>query len=464
MADFIKEFGVGVLNADITSIQQNGNQVLDTLSVLNDLNDVTITAAASTNVIVRNVGNTAWVNDRVDFGTQIKMKPANRGYFDFAGTLTTALPAAYLAGNTAYPPIGAHTASRLWINTTAKIVFFSNQSNPTFAADGAGGVGLGANALTAYITANTGYTGILIPTTGSQNPPVNMKFVGSAPSATQEEPVRMVVFRMANTRSSVAGGMPVSGTFGTQNGFYGGTVMADSTWSWFKYEKYNLTAPLTIWPDIQTSWTRWWYSADGQDNYAQMMNIGDTGDVNTGGGLGDTVGDRITYIDSSYSFGPNWTNLSIITGAISFEDFVTPLLKTPGATPTLLNFIGVLQPGAFQVTTNSLGRLINSDGLRWACSIQFYASITGPNNTEWAIRLYLNGAPIGNTYNVTVAAAGKYVPITGFWRQNLQGSLGTAPNNQYIEIFINQVGAVGAQVSLGSAYLDVTGVKLQALI
>ena len=443
-----------------------GNITLASLGTKNltDLDDVTITAPASTQCIVRNVGNTGWVNDLVDYNTQIKNRPANRGYFDYAGSLTTAFPAVYAAGNTAYPPIGAHTASRLWINTTEKVVFFSNQTNPAFAQSGAGGVGVGANALTAYITANIGYTGVVLPTTGSQDPPVNIKFIGSAPGSTQEEPVRMVVFRVANTRSVIAVGMPVSGTIATQNGIYGGTVMTDSTWSWFKYEKFNLTSPLTIWPDILSSWTRWWFSADGQDNYAQFQHIGDLGNVDTGGGLGDIIGDRITYIDSTYSFGPNWSNLSLITGAISYEDFITPLQKTPNATPTLLNFVGVLQPGAFQVTTNSLGRLTNADGLRWAVDIKFYASITGPNNTEWNIKLYIDGVPVGNMYSVTVAAAGKYVPVTGFWRQDLQGSLGTPPNNQYVEIYINQVGAVGATVSLGSAFLELTAIKLQSLI
>lgn len=311
-----------------------------------------------------------------------------RGYFDYTGpALTTAFPAVYVAGNTAYPPIGGHSASKLYINTTEKVVFISNQTNPAFAANGPGVIdGTGANALTAFITANVGYTGILIPGTGTQNPPSNVKFTGSAPSAGQDDPVRMVVFKVANTRSTISGGMPVSGTIATQNGRFGGVTMTDSSWSWFKYSQFNLsnTAGTLIWSDILTSWNRWWISSDGQDNYPQFISIQDAGDVSkTVPVLNDTL---------KYN-GTLWAPVSNLLGYTNEIFFSSAIDLVAG------NFIGQYGQSATEaqniflmVKTGSLVRL----------DVRLSTAPGGANTRTFTVRI--NGVATAMVVTITGAA------------------------------------------------------------
>ena len=182
-------------------------------------------------------------------------------------------------------------------------------------------------------------------------------------------------------------------------------------------------------------------------------------------GLGNTVGDRVTYIGGSgYPFfaSQNWTNLSLVVGAISYEDFISPITVTGSATYALIPFPGTLQAGAFQVTTNSLGRLTNADGLTWAFLINFSCSITGGNGTEWEIALHINGIKVSNPYIQTVTANGRYTSLTGVWVQQLNGSVngGVGPANQYSEIYIKRNTGSG-NVSVGSAFLSASALKLQ---
>jgi hypothetical protein len=193
------------------------------------------------------------------------------------------------------------------------------------------------------------------------------------------------------------------------------------------------------------------------------VKLGHFNDVNPSGGLGSTVGDRLTYTGTTYPFITQpWTNISVVSGAIAFEDFATPLSVTGSATPQLVDFVGALQPGAFLISTNGLGRLTNDDSFTWAFNINFSCSLTGANNTEWQIELFINGTKVSNPYVATVSAAGRYVSITGVWTQQLNGSsvIAVGPANQYCEIYITRNLGSG-DVDIASAYLSCTAVKLQ---
>ena len=183
------------------------------------------------------------------------------------------------------------------------------------------------------------------------------------------------------------------------------------------------------------------------------------------GGLGNTIGDRVTYVGGSgYPFFAlqNWTNLSLVVGAISYEDFVTPIEVTGDVAYQLIPFPGTLQAGAFQITTNNLGRLTNADGLTWAFLINFSCSITGGNGTEWEIALFINGAKVSNPYVTTISANGRYTSLTGVWVQQLNGGVngGIGPANQYCEIYVKRNTGSG-NVTIGSAFLSVSALKLQ---
>jgi hypothetical protein len=133
---------------------------------------------------------------------------------------------------------------------------------------------------------------------------------------------------------------------------------------------------------------------------------------------------------------------------------------TGSLTPQLINFAGVLQPGAFLVTTNGLGRLTNADSFTWSFNINFSCSITGANNSEWIVELFIEGIQVSNPYTATVASSGKYVTITGVWTQALQGSsVGTGTTNQWAEIYLTRLVGSG-DATINSAYLSMTAVKL----
>jgi hypothetical protein len=158
----------------------------------------------------------------------------------------------------------------------------------------------------------------------------------------------------------------------------------------------------------------------------------------------------------------NWTNISVISGAISFEDEVTPLVvvTTTVGTAYLIPFVGVLQAGSFLVTTNGLGRLINSDSFAWSFNITFSCSLTSTGNSEYKIDLYIDGVVASNSYFTTVASNTRYVSILGNWTQALKGGSATGPPfNQYCEIYITRLSG-GANVSLNSCYLSMNAIKL----
>lgn len=195
-------------------------------------------------------------------------------------------------------------------------------------------------------------------------------------------------------------------------------------------------------------------------------------DVETNGGIGNTTGDRLTFVKNSAMVGSGgypfiiapieWTNISVISGAIAFEDAITPLVVVIGATntPYLIPFVGVIQPGAFLISTNGLGRLQNDDSFTWSFNINFSCSITGGSNSEWILELYIDGAPASNAYYTTVANNNKYTSVTGVWTQQLRGSSVTAgPTNQYCEIFVTRA-AGSTNATFSSCYLSLTGVKL----
>ena len=183
------------------------------------------------------------------------------------------------------------------------------------------------------------------------------------------------------------------------------------------------------------------------------------------GGLGNIAGDRITCVNGSgYPFfsGITWSNLSLVVGSISYEDFTTPLIVGGSGSYTLMPFPGTLQTGAFQISTNGAGRLTNSDGLSWAFLINFSCALTGANNTEWEIALHINGVKVSNPYLTTVASSGRYVSLTGVWTQQLNGGYtgGSSPANQYAEIYIKRNIGTG-DVTVGSAFMSCTAVRLQ---
>lgn len=228
--------------------------------------------------------------------------------------------------------------------------------------------------------------------------------------------------------------------------------------------------------DVSTVTTATTRTRQAQDDDGQEV-ISTTGeavkfDNNSGGdqlfafngGLGNTVGDRVTYVGSSgYPFfaGQNWSNLSLVTGAISFENYGVPLSFDPGTTYTLIPFVGALQAGSFQVTTNNLGRLTNSDGITWTFLINWSCALTGANGSEWEIALHINGSKVSNSYIATVAAANRYASLTGVWYQPLNGGSvgGTATANQYAEIFIKRNTGSG-NVTIGSAFLSILAVRM----
>jgi hypothetical protein len=184
------------------------------------------------------------------------------------------------------------------------------------------------------------------------------------------------------------------------------------------------------------------------------------------GGLGNTVGDRVTYVGgSNYPFfaGQSWSNLSLVTGSCSYEDFVTPLSFDPTASYTLMPFPGTLQAGSFQVTTNGSGRLTNADGITWTFLINFSCAITGGNGTEFEIALFINGTKVSNSYITTIANNGRYSSLTGVWNQPLNGGSvgGTAVANQYCEIYIKRNVGTG-NVTVGSAFLGINATRMES--
>jgi hypothetical protein len=196
--------------------------------------------------------------------------------------------------------------------------------------------------------------------------------------------------------------------------------------------------------------------------------LGDMTNVDPNGGLGSTTGDRLTYVKNNlqvggYSFIPapiNWTNISVVSGAIAFENLVTPLTVTGSTTPQLINFPGVLQSGSFLITSPSPGRLTNTDGFTWSFQINFSCSLTGANNSEWTIELFVMGIKVSNPYTVTVSSSGRYVSITGVWTQAVRGGDASAPPyNEYAEIYLTRNLGTG-DADINSAYLSMTAVKL----
>lgn len=205
------------------------------------------------------------------------------------------------------------------------------------------------------------------------------------------------------------------------------------------------------------------YSPSGSQ--FSFSNIGNgNGVVIFNGGLGNIVGDRMNYVGGSgYPFfsGIDWTNLSLVQGAIAFENVITPFTYNPTAAYTLLAFPGILQTGAFQVSTNGSGRLTNNDGLTWSFLINFSCSLTGNNNSEWEICLFINGVKASNSYTTTVSSNGRYTSLGGIWVNQVNGSSVNPPAvaNQYCEIYMKRnVGA--GNVSVKSAFLSISAQKL----
>lgn len=199
--------------------------------------------------------------------------------------------------------------------------------------------------------------------------------------------------------------------------------------------------------------------------------LNDLVDVQTGTGIGgDTTGDRLTYVKNASQVGGypfiispvNWINLTVITGAITFDNTSVPLVVPIAGNniATLIPFVGVLQPGSFLVTTNGLGRLINSDQFTWNFNINFSCSITGSANSEWDIDLRINGAVASNSLYTTIVTVNRYISATGFWTATLKGSSASgAPFNQYCEIYVTRRNGTG-NATFGSCYLSITGCKL----
>ena len=198
--------------------------------------------------------------------------------------------------------------------------------------------------------------------------------------------------------------------------------------------------------------------------------LDDLTDVNSNGGLGEVVNDKLTYIGSTYPFitAPKyWINLSTVWGAIVFENIITPYARTIAATSTdyLLAFVGVINSNSFLITTNSLGRLTNTDSFKWTFDVQFSCSLTGAvaNNQEVGISLFRNGIKVSNTYLVTTAQAGRYSSLSGFWKDTLNGSsvTGAAVANQYYEIFLRNNSGTNT-INIASAYLSCTGIRVES--
>ncbi len=201
-----------------------------------------------------------------------------------------------------------------------------------------------------------------------------------------------------------------------------------------------------------------------QPSWGQVALDTHMSDVNPDGGIGTVTGDRITsLVNSGYPFITKvWNNLSLISSSISFENFSTPLNIPNSATYVLMNFAGVLQPGAFLMTTNGSGRITSQDALSWTFLINFSCSVTSSNGNELEIALFINGAKISNSYVTTIASSGRHVSLTGVWVNQLNGSSvsGTAVGNGFCEIFIKHNIGSGS-VDVGSAFLSCLAVRLQ---
>ena len=244
------------------------------------------------------------------------------------------------------------------------------------------------------------------------------------------------------------------------NGRWGFAIDKDRTLN--DLSDVNLTnlqdGDVIIWNNVTMMW-------ENGPQGSGVETLGDLTDVEPDGGLGSTVGDRLTYVGTTYPFiNPlvPWLNVSVISGSIAFENMVTPLIITiPGNDiPQLVDFAGVLQVGSFLVTTNGLGRLINSDSFAWAFNVNFSASFTGGSNTEWTIELYINGSKVSNAYNLVVPTNNKFVSMTGVWTQSMNGgSTSGPPPNQYCEIFVTRTSG-SSDATFNSCYLSMTAIKL----
>lgn len=285
-------------------------QIVDSIGnqTIADLFDTTITAVANTDVLVRNVANDKWINDRINLETQAKNLSTAKVYYDFpvgAGELTGNFPATFTVGGGPYPPVGEHTASKIYVNTTEKVVFISNQANPANDDRGAGGVGEGANAMTAYIAALCGSnTGVNL--SNYRRVPI-IKFVAGKSTVAGDDPVRQINFRVRDASTTGSSLMPNSTTTNTVSARYGGTLMNDSSWTWFKYENSNLEEQ--IWGDIKTTYNRWWTTDNSHEAYPVFMKVEDAGNANlTSVATGD-------YLVRS---GADWVNQGPVSAQIYY--------------------------------------------------------------------------------------------------------------------------------------------------
>jgi hypothetical protein len=260
---------------------------------------------ASTTDIVTVTANGA---DEVKIGIDPKSFGSAVGYYDvkqLTGALPTnytTAPGSYAIGNP-YPEAGANaTHGKIYVNTTAKVVFISSLQLPLASLDPLPTVnGQGSNALAALIAQIAGNGGVAVGATYLDLPPL-IRFYGSLASSQFETPARMICFRPAWSISPPAtggGGMPTSSNT-TAYGHYGGRTTGDANWTWFRYSSSTIDIALFS-TDIFSSFNRWWFRPNYIDSYNDLKKIADVADVSS---TPPTNGQTLTWVSASNKWTP----------------------------------------------------------------------------------------------------------------------------------------------------------------